>query len=465
MKEKILIVEDHFVEANGLKKILLESGYEVLEIARSGERALSIVDTETPDFVLLDIALQGVLTGIDVGGTLRKKNIPFLYISANAGEDTLKLAKPTRPYGFLVKPFRKKDILASLEIGRYWHQNSMEYLCGPGNTFHFQGRPSGEAVHTETASAAGIVGRSKSFMEVLENAQIVARYDTSVLLLGESGTGKEIIAQFIHQNSPRNQRPLVKVNCAAIPSMLIESVLFGHERGSFTGAMERHIGKFEQAQEGTIFLDEVGDMSPDLQIKLLRVLQEKEIERVGSAETIPVNVRVIAATNLDLEKEVFRGRFRLDLFYRLNAFPLVLPPLKHRKDDIPALARHFIGKHAARMKMPPVAIAPKAMEILLAHDWPGNIRELEQVLERALVLSNQRPIESIALGRPMHKEKEAGSIKTMEENERDHIVAVLRSCGGKIFGKGGAAEMLAMNPNTLYSRIRKIGIDVGKIND
>jgi two-component system, NtrC family, response regulator HydG len=467
MKEKILVVEDQFIEANSLKKILEGAGYHVCEIARSVEKALAILDKEAPGFVLLDIFLQGALTGIDLAYLLRERNIPFIYVSANSNQSTLQAAKATRPYGFLLKPFRKKDVLVALEIGQYLHEHGLESVIRKGQAG--AGMPVAQPAFQRELK--GIIGNSPGFRLVLEHLSMVAPYDTSVLILGESGTGKERIAEAIHELSRRRSKPLVKVNCAAMPANLIESILFGHERGAFTGATERRIGKFEQAGEGTIFLDEIGEMSPDLQIKLLRVLQEKEIERIGSADTIKVNVRLIAATNKDLEKEVAEGRFRLDLYYRLNAFPLLLPPLRERREDIPELIRYFLQMHSVKMNIPPVGISEKAMEALLNHHWPGNIRELEHVLERALVLCEQKTIREISLpasinpappGTNNPASTTGTKVKTIEENERDHIISVLKMCGGKIFGKGGAAEILGLNSATLYSRIRKMGIEVSK---
>jgi two-component system, NtrC family, response regulator HydG len=455
MKEKILIVEDEFVEANSLKKIVGGAGYQTLDIARSVEKALYMLETDPPDFVLLDIFLQGVLTGIDLAIKLRERNIPFIYISANSNKSTLRAAKATRPYGFLVKPFRRMDVVVALEIGRYLHQHSLEAVIR-------QEVSAGKAPASEPPAGMinGITGSSSGIKTVLRHMSMVAPFDTSVLILGESGTGKEKIAETIHKLSPRSSKPLIKVNCAALPSALIESILFGHERGAFTGATERRIGKFEQAHEGTIFLDEIGEMPPDLQIKLLRALQEMEIERIGSSEPQKVNVRVIAATNRDLEKEMAEGRFRLDLYYRLSAFPLLLPPLRERKEDIPELTRYFLHKYASKMNLGNIGISEKAMTTLMNHHWPGNIRELEHVLERSIILSGQKTINEISLPLSLSPASRPGSkTMTIHENEREHIISVLKMCGGKIFGKGGAAEILGLKSSTLYSRMKKMGIE------
>jgi transcriptional regulator with GAF, ATPase, and Fis domain len=279
---------------------------------------------------------------------------------------------------------------------------------------------------------------------------------------GESGTGKERIADCIHRLSPRKDEPIVKVNCATLPVNLIESELFGHEKGAFTGAIDKRTGKFELAHKGTIFLDEIGEMPLETQVKLLRVLQEKEIERVGGKAPIKVNVRIIAATNRNLEKEVAEGRFRLDLYYRLNVFPIQLPPLRERKDDIVLLAQYFLQHYANKNGKVITAIEDAALANLLNYSWPGNIRELENLIERSVLLTKGTTIDNIPL--PVAK-KQAGSspggerlTKTIQENEREHILSVLQQCGGRIRGKGGAAEILGIPPTTLASKMIKLGI-------
>lgn len=456
MKEKILIVEDQFIEANNLQMILERAGYFVCGIARSVPVALTIVEQEKPDLVLLDIFLQGPLTGIDLAKVLKEKNIAFVYLSANSNKETLEAAKATHPYGFLVKPFREKDVLVMLEIARYLHQSSLD-LQVRTKTGNNERKKDPVA---QVDNFHGIIGRSPQLGHVLNNLQIVAPVDTSVLILGESGTGKERIADCIHELSPRRLKPLIKVNCAALPPTLIESILFGHEHGSFTGATERRIGKFEQANGGTIFLDEIAEIPPDAQVKLLRTLQEKEIERLGGSNTIAVDIRIIAATNRNLEKELAAGRFRMDLYYRLNVFPLMLPPLRERKEDIPLLTRHFIEHYAKKLGKPLPGISGNAMDDLVNYTWPGNIRELEHTIERAVLLMQDNMIRQVALPFPGQSEDYRESkIKTMEENERDHIIAVLKKCNGKLSGKGGAAELLGINASTLNSRIRKLGIE------
>jgi len=636
MKETILIVEDQFVEADYLRLLLTKSGYHVCSIARSVAQAQEIIKNERPDIVLLDIFLKGNKTGIDLAWELQSMHIPFIYLSANSNEDVLKTAKATQPYGFLVKPFREKDLLITLEIARYRHEHSMESQLRKEETVaslldqilsseqpwknklmevgralqahipfdllhtHVQSQQDREEVfnflrigydeyqsldidelstitglpkprlfdsiralsecpeatyyngedferHTnmtpfkkivarkfqmqahlnvpvliadgrvfqlsfysrradayrneqlsfikrigptlkkalekilisngETArsvaatkqvpvlaqSFQGIVGRSHLMLNVLDNVSLVAPSDTSVLILGESGTGKERIADCIHRLSPRGNKPFIKVNCAALPPTLIESELFGHEKGAFTGALDRRIGKFEQADKGTIFLDEVGELPLEFQAKLLRVLQEKEVDRIGSKTATRIDIRIVAATNRDLEKEVAEGRFRLDLYYRLNVFPIALPSLNERKEDIPDLAAHFIELYNRKTGKKIEGVSAKAKEQLMAYHWPGNIRELEHVIERSILLAKDTIIEEVLISRMKGKDSTAfvsedERIKTIHENERDHILAVLRKCKGKIWGVGAAAELLNIPPSTLKSKMKKLGI-------
>ncbi|GAB2825689.1 sigma 54-interacting transcriptional regulator [Ferruginibacter profundus] len=642
MKKTVLIVEDQFVEANYLRSMLEKAGYTVTGIARSVSMAKELIDKERPGLVLLDIFLSGKLTGVDLAKELKEENIAFIYLSANSNEDVLTAAKATQPYGFLVKPFREKDLLITLEIAQYRHEqsqdtkwrmeiqtqkelNSIQKMEGSwiqklkttakalqhyvpfdvlavkfrqlehnhfagfafvrigfeeyqsigipelsvitgltaaeiklllqqtkddesagyynGEDFKslalihpmkklfakqfdlasnlvFPSLSSGNNIFTlsffrkipegytsekldwlfrfqqslaeimnsvsaeekdhifatiETPNLAlkekavnnqlnfdNIIGTSSSLLHVMDLINQVAASDTSVLILGESGTGKEKIADCIHNRSPRKGRPFIKVNCAALPSTLIESELFGHEKGAFTGATDKKIGKFEQANNGTIFLDEVGELPLDLQVKLLRVLQEKEIERVGAVATIKLNIRIIAATNRNLEKEVAAGKFRLDLYYRLNIFPILLPPLRERRDDIPALTAYFIDHFNRKSGKKITGIADKVAKKMATYNWPGNIRELEHLIERSVLLSKGTLIEDISLPEFNPKETDAltkeNRIKTMEENERDHILAVLKQCKGKIWGPGAAAEILKIPPTTLKSKMDKLGI-------
>jgi DNA-binding NtrC family response regulator len=454
LKAKILIVEDQFIEAKSLNVILTNAGYSTCTIARSVTAALSIIEKEKPDLVLVDIFLQGEGTGIDLGIILNQQNMAFVYLSANSNRQILEQAKPTKPYGFMVKPFRARDVLIMLDVALYLHKNRQaEKINIPSSQT--------AAPVILPPEFSNLIGKSRKFIETLERATMVAGTDTSVLILGESGTGKELIAHSIHKASARRYKPFVIVNCGTLPANLIESDLFGHEKGSFTGAITKREGKFELADGGTIFLDEIGELPLELQVKFLRVLQEKEIEPIGGKPK-KINVRVLAATNKDLEEEVAAGRFRIDLYYRLNVFPLLMPALYERKEDIPLLANYFLKKYSAAASKPAAVLSAEAINKLMQYDWPGNIRELENAIQRNIVLAKGNVIDLPDMPLSKRSSSAAGNkngFKTMMENERDHILAVLESCNWKISGKGGAAEILDINVNTLNSRMKKLGIE------
>jgi len=306
-----------------------------------------------------------------------------------------------------------------------------------------------------------LIGASEGLRAVMENVRQVAVTEASVLLLGETGTGKEVIARAIHAASTRKDQALVTLNCAAIPRDLVENELFGHEKGAFTGALARKLGRFELADKGTLFLDELGELPLDLQAKLLRVLQEGEFERVGGTETRKVDVRILAATNRDLARRARDGSFRADLYYRLNVFPITLPPLRHRKEDVPLLVQHFVRRYAEKYGKSIAAIPAHAMNALEAHDWPGNVRELQHMIERAVILTRGAelafdagildPAPSGQLGPP--------PIETLEAAERAHILKALEACGWRVSGRGGAADLLGLRPSTLDFRMKKLGIN------
>lgn len=654
MGKKILVVEDEFIVANDLRLMLERAGYQVCGIASSVEEAREIISQENPHLVLLDIYLKGKLTGIDLAKQLSRENIAFVYLSANSNQRVLEEAKATQPYGFLVKPFREKDVLVTLDIARYRHENSLESrlrqevllknmleniigeyigweqkllkiaraiqpyvpfdyigavmkntdvypynglgflrigfdeyqmigvkefltitglklpeltklqaaspedkvpawynendfttLCqqhplrkliahtfqlasnlviplkvsnGEAFTFYFYSRrqdaytaehlallshlqPSltqlinnilatekigvpSESFQKDLPTSVenlpvhtnfeGIIGKSHLLLRVLDHISQVAPLDTSVLILGESGTGKEKIAHVIHHLSPHKLKPLVKVNCAALPANLIESELFGHEKGAFTGALDKRIGKFEQAAGGTIFLDEIGEMPIEMQVKLLRVLQEKEIERIGGNAPIKIDVRIVAATNRNLEKEVAEGRFRLDLYYRLNVFPVTLPPLRERKEDLQLLAQYFATNFSSKFNKPFHGISSTMMAALETYEWPGNIRELENIMEQSVILNNGRS--ELELMRPLSNAifinvnatdgttqhapvSSLNEVKQIQlQTEREYLITVLKKANGRIRGEGGAAELLNIKPTTLESRMAKLGI-------
>ena len=656
---RILIVEDEYVIANSIEIILLDAGYAVIGIANSVAKALMLIEQQRPDMVLLDIYLKGVETGIELAKQLEKLNIPFIYISANDNHSVLEAVKVTQPSGYIVKPFREKDVLTALEIGRYRHSHGVELnlkeekalqialtdaLSEKGSwenrllntaqlfqkhipfdfltirhqrqdtthTFNYyrvgfeeyqvlslqaiqqmanskvdfqslpldEQMPKGRARHTQEELAIWsrqdpyiqllsktfrlssclvlplklgngerfiicflsrddesynarkqallecleqplllilervaayeeverlseklkqenvylqqevktlvnfeeIIGTSESLLNLFKLVTQVSPTDTTVLVMGESGTGKELIARAIHNQSWRKEKILVKINCATLPANLIESELFGHEKGAFTGAFEKRIGKFELAHGGTIFLDEIGELPMELQAKLLRVLQEKEIERIGGKAPVKTDVRIIAATNRNLETEVLEGRFRMDLFFRLATFPLTLPPLRERKEDIPLLADFFARKLAKKQKKSFLGFSDPVLSELSNYEWPGNIRELENVMEQAVILNDGKS--PLTLGRPLQKRSFAlnaplsqpenskvdqqalfslptdlTEMKQMQKTtEREYILAILNQTNGRIRGPGGAAELLNLRPTTLEYRIEKMGI-------
>jgi len=449
MNPKILIVEDQFIEANSLRISLHKAGYTVCSIAASVDEAIKIKNKEKPDLVLLDIRLQGKLNGIDLARVLKSENIAFIFLSANSSKEILNAAKSTRPYGFLVKPFRDKDVLVAIDVALYLHQQNQEAIL---NDKHSK------------ADFKEIIGKSPPMHTVINNIKIVSNSSISVLILGETGTGKEMVAQCIHRISARGSKPLMVVNCATLPANLVESELFGHEKGAFTGANEKRIGKFEQANGGTVFLDEIGELTQDLQVKLLRVLQEKEIDVVGGKKR-EIDVRIIAATNRNLDEEVAAGRFRSDLYYRLYVFPIHLPPLRERKEDLLLLANHFLQRYSQKEKKPITKFNDQVIDDMHRYSWPGNIRELENIIARSVLLATGDVITDLhfsSFEKNSFSNASSFSTKTIEENERDYILDIINKCNGKLHGSDGAAKMMNINASTLRSRMKKLGIEKKK---
>ena len=337
------------------------------------------------------------------------------------------------------------------------HKEDPHFASGPLRTVKI--RLFGQPVHGETAFE-GIVGRSSALRRVLQLVETVATGDSTVLLLGETGTGKELIARAIHYRSQRKNRAFAKLNCAAIPSGLLESELFGHERGAFTGAITQKTGRIEVADQGSLFLDEIGDIPLELQPKLLRVLQEREFERLGSTRTKKVDVRIVAATHRDLEEMILKKEFRRDLYYRLNVFPICIPPLRDRPDDIPLLVQHFVQETAQKMNKTIDTISPGTMEALTQYGWPGNIRELENVIERAVILSPgcvlQVPLQDLRSRIAPGDGNERSQI--LADVEREHIRSILQETKWVLSGPKGAATRLGLNRSTLCFRMKKLGI-------
>lgn len=380
------------------------------------------------------------------------------------------------PYGFLAigsrrrNAFSERDLALAEQVGHHL-SGALSNILAYEEIRRLKDQLERENVYLKEEIGAAVdfkelVGESPSLQKTLKAIEKVAATDSTVLVTGETGTGKDLVALAIHQLSPRKDKPLIKVNCAALPPSLIESELFGHEKGAFSGATARRIGRFELADQGTIFLDEVGEIPLDIQVKLLRVLETRDIERVGGNQTITLNVRVIAATNGDLEQAVKAGTFRADLYYRLKVFPIRVPPLRERREDIPMLARHFVKKYAGRYRKPVTRIGTEAMKSLTGYGWPGNVRELEHVIERAVILSRGaaltiEELEGEALTEPSPRASHGQ--KTLAEVERVHIEDVLKQTNWVVAGKHGAAARLSMKRSTLQHRIKKLGIKRPKV--
>ena len=455
--ERVLVVEDDRAMRLLLKESLKNKGY-YIEEAVSAEQALEKIKSESFDLVIMDVKLPGI-SGIDAIGKIKDTDPDTIIIvmTAYGSKDIALKAIREGAYDYFSKPFRIEEmeivVERALEKRRLEHElNILRKREAKGIGFK------------------GIVGESTAMKAVMELVEKVAQLDSTVLITGESGTGKELIARAIHLKSRRRGGPFVTVNCAAIPENLLESELFGHERGSFTGAFSQRIGKFELANKGTILLDEIGDMSISIQAKLLRVLEQREIERIGGKRPIAVDVRVIASTNKDLKKGISEKRFREDLFFRLNVFPIMLPPLRERKEDIPILIEHFINDAAKRLGISTEGISKEAMELLLDYNLPGNVRELKNIIERAIILAQDEKIItsrhiSFAMGGLKGVPKSEGIEKCIslaeakDMLERQLILDALKKTDGV---QTEAARLLGLSPKNLWKKIKKHRIKVNK---
>jgi nitrogen regulation protein NR(I) len=462
---KVLVVDDEESVRYSFKKLLPEPTYRLLGAA-DGPEALVAVQRQPPDLVILDIQMPG-MTGLEVLQRLKRvePKIPVLIITAHGDSDRVISAMKHGAFEYVEKPLdipRMKALIDdALEVGRLMRTGvRLEAHC------------------PEDGTADRIIGGSAAVQEVCKMIGRVAASDVNVLLLGESGTGKELVARAIYQHSRRSDGPFLAVNCAALPETLLESELFGYEPGAFTGAKKRRLGRFEQANGGTVFLDEIGDMSLPTQAKLLRVLQEGTFERLGGEETIRVNVKVIAATNKHLEEAIANKEFREDLFYRLKVITITLPPLRMRKEDLPALAHYFLAKHCMRLDKEPLAIAPETMNLLEEYDWPGNVRQLENTLKRSILLCKGniiRPddvaadlhsatcktgdahVDPLMVRVPVDLDSYQGMLYDTVTSELEHklIVAALRNVGGN---QVRAARLLGISRAMLSDRIKKYGV-------
>ena len=452
----ILVADDDASIRSLLKQLLSDEGYSVVE-ATTGTEVVEKVKDTNPDLVIMDVRMPE-LDGIEALSKLKVSSpkTSVLIMTAFGSSNNAIRAMELGAFDYITKPFELDKISHTVK-------RVIEYRDLTSEVQVLRDEIS-SLVQTER-----IVGNSPAMQEVYKTVGKVAKADATVLITGESGTGKELVAEALHYNSNRRSGPIVKVSCAALPETLLEAELFGHEKGSFTGAMTQRRGRFEMADKGTIFLDEIGEMSLPMQTKLLRVLQERKIERVGSSLPIKVDIRIICATNKDLQRQVEQQKFRDDLFYRLNVINIHMPPLRDRKDDIPALVEHFLAKHRYSATAQPAAISEEALKRLMEYDWPGNVRELENVVERAVVLSRGQIITSRELPFGDHEagehEEEGGDEVSVEKSffkksvaqfEKDLIMKALRDATGN---RSKAAEMLGIYRRLLYAKIKEYGLE------
>jgi len=449
---KVLLVDDETGILDALRILFKGEGYEVA-VASSGRAALESLERERPDLVLSDIRMPGA-DGLEVLKRARDidAELPVILMTAQASLQSAMRAVNEGAYYYLQKPFSNDELLAICRRAVEARQLKVENK-----------RLKKEIRRRAPDATPRPIGRSRGFVEVLKLAETVAPTDSTVLLSGESGTGKEVVARFIHRLSERAEQPFMSINCGALPESLLESELFGHVRGSFTGAVKDKDGLLVAANGGTFFLDEIGEMSPATQVKVLRAIQEREVIPVGATEPKVVDVRIIAATNRDLEEEIRKGAFRSDLYYRLNVIQLRLPPLRERKEDIELLALHFLERLAGREEVGvPRVLSPEALDVLMGYDWPGNVRELENALERAAVVAVGGAIVPQGLPERVRDRPEVRLADeppppnpTMEVIERAYIHWVLQAEGGN---KTRAAEVLGIDPSTLYRKLNRYGL-------
>jgi len=440
---RIIVIDDEENQRNLLSGYLKKKGHAVRQ-AESGPNALNLLSDKGADVAITDMRMPE-MDGLTLLNELKKffPEMSVIIVTAFATVESAVTAMKAGAYDYLIKPINLEQL--SMVLKKIEDTQNLltenQYLKRKLETA--EGFPE-------------LIGKSKQFNKILSDIKMVAGSDSTVLIRGESGTGKELVAKAIHDNSPRKDGPFMAVNCAALPETLLESELFGYEKGAFTGANKRRLGRFELADKGTLFLDEIGDLSMPMQVKLLRVLESKTFERLGSSEPIKVDIRVITATNRDLEAKVQDGSFREDLFYRLNVIPIILPPLRERRDDILVLADHFIRKFAAQTGKEIEGLSDDAREMLQAHNWPGNVRELENAIERAVVMSNSSVIDKDSLmGFAMPKAEIVADTLDLAELEKRAITEALKRTEGRL---AEAAELLGIHRNTIRSKIKQYGI-------
>ena len=449
-KVKILVVDDEAIVRESLGDWLKDADYQVFT-AESGPEALKVIEKEKPVIMIADLVMPS-MDGIELmkRAKARQPGIEVIIITAYASIPTAITAMKEGAYDYIEKPFcpeRAELLVKKLAEHQELIEENLSLRQRLEDRYHFE----------------NIITKSPKMQRLIELIKVVGKSNATVLITGESGTGKELVARATHSQSSRHNKPFVAVSCAALPESLLESELFGHEKGSFTGAYTQKKGKFEFANGGTLFLDEVGEMSANIQVHLLRVLEEKEFTRVGGNEPIRVDLRVISATNKDLRKAIEKQEFREDLYYRLNVVNIELPPLRERKEDVPLLAEHFLNKFAADNRKEVTGFSPDAMEFLLGYDWPGNVRELENAIERAVILVKDSlitvadlPQENLSLVRS------ASTGKNLKEVEKNHVLNVLRKTGGNY---SEAARILGISRMTLYNKAKEYSFDVKKLDN
>jgi len=446
-KAKILVVDDESIIRESLRDWLSDAGHQVL-VAENGPQALEIVEKDKPGIAIVDLVMPG-MNGIELLKKAREvsSGIEVIIITAYASIPTAIAAIREGAYDYIEKPFSPEKV--ELLIGKLVeHQGLIEENVLLHQRLEKQYR------------FENIIAKSAKMQQIIELIKVVAKSNATVLITGESGTGKELVARAMHSQSYRKGKPFVPVSCAALPESLLESELFGHEKGAFTGAHAQRKGKFEFANRGTLFLDEIGEMSANIQVHLLRVLEEKELTRVGGNELIRVDVRVISATNKDVKKAVASGQFREDLYYRLNVVTIELPPLRERKEDIPILAQHFLKKFALENQKEISGFSPEVTDFLLKYQWPGNVRELENTIERAVILAQNSDVKIADLlqkNSPLVNLTLTG--KSLREIERNHILNILKETGGNY---SEAARILAVSRATLYNKTKIYDLSVKK---
>jgi two-component system response regulator HydG len=451
-KPSVLVVDDETGILDSLNILLRNEGF-APRLAHGGRAGLEHINEQTPDIVLTDIRMPNV-TGVEILAAARQSDpdVPVILMTAQATLQSAMQAVNEGAFYYIQKPFRNDELIAIL-------RRAAEH-----RKLRVENKSLKQAIRRhERQGVARPVGTSKAWIEVLRLVETVAPTDSTVLLQGESGTGKEIIARYIHELSARAEGPFLSINCGALPESLLESELFGHVKGSFTGAVKDKVGLFGASTKGTFFLDEIGETTAATQVKLLRALQHREVIPVGSTEAIPVDTRVVAATNRDLDEEIRVGNFRSDLYYRLNVISLHLPPLRQRRDDIPLLAEHFLHRIAEARGEGPKHITDNALNVLAEYPWPGNVRELENAIERAIILTAGDAIDVNALPERITEPRTEPLVSTrtppnptLEAVERAYIMWVLQTESGN---KSRAAEVLGIDPSTLYRKLSRYGVE------